>query len=496
MTAASFPTSLPSLRDDLRGVAGSPWFQFLAATAAATLIFFARAPAAYMEPLLFAEDWEWTSSLVTRGFWDTALHARGDYRIVGNTVLVWLGVSIAEWCGDVLRTPRCLAVVSYVFFAAVASLPVLLLRRQLSPAGRFAAWLLACLMPLGIHSQPAWSGFEILGRSVNVGYAFLFIAFVMLWYRNTEVRSFRGGLAVDAVLLICTATNPICIAMLPAAAWPSVRRWIAGREPVRDLFRDGSFQSLCLLAIVCLAVNGLPSSRPVGGTASPTVGFDAAVEIGLARGLLYPLVWPWYQRLSTPVTLAVAAILAAVAWRLGLPRQRPVVVAGILTVALVSAVLILRRGELAGYLDGYRTTFPDRYFLGQNLVATLLVVVWADGVGERLRGRGLAWLPGIGLACLAVAAAVHEPPWKIADSQFLVVDDGAVEATARRAVEQRCFVDAHGRRDPSGGYVELLVPSVWGTPLRLPRRAVERAVERTVAVRPAWPLVAALPHEP
>lgn len=493
MTAASLPTLPGSFRDDLRGVAASPWFQFLAATAAATLIFFARAPAAYVEPLLFAEDWEWTSMVVTRGFWDTALHARGDYRILGNTVLVWLGVWIAEaWCGDVLRTPQCLAVVSYVFFAAVASLPVLLLRRQLSPGGRFAAWLLACLMPLGIHSQPAWSGFEILGRAVNVGYAFLFIAFVVLWYRNTEVRSLRGALAVDAVLLVCTATNPICIAMLPAAAWPFVRRWLVGREPVRDLVRDGSFQSLCLLVVACLAVNGLPSSRPVGGTASPSVSFDAAVEMSLARGLLYPLIWPWYHRLSTPMTLVVAALATAAAWRGTLPRHRPVVVAGIATVAVVSAVLILRRGELGAYLDGYRTTFPDRYFLGQNLVATLLVVVWAGDVADRLRGRRLAWLPGVGLACLAVAALVHEPPWKISDSQFLVVDDGAFEATARRAVDERCFVDAHGRRDPAGGYVDLLVPSLWATPLRLPRRAVERAV----AVRPTWPLVAALPHEP
>lgn len=478
--ATAAPAPAPAtFRAELVRVASSPLFQFLAATAVGAVILFARAPAAYVTPVLFAEDWPWTSMVKTRGFWDTALHARGDYHILGNVILIWLGLTLAEWFhGDVFLAPRCLAVVSYGFFAAAAALPLLLLRRQLPAVFRWAAWLLACLMPLGIHSQPPWSGVEILGRSVNVGFVFLFIAFVLLWHRNTTVRSFAAAVPVDLGLLACTTTNPVCIPMLAAAAWPPVRRWLVDRTPAGVVVRDGAFVSLCLLGIACVAVNGLPVARPPHvGTPSPPVSFAAAVEMGVARGLLYPAVWPVYRRLSTTATLAIAAGVVLAAWRWGQPRHRPVMLAGLATVGLVSAALVLQRGELAGFLGGYRTTFPDRYFVGQNLVALLLVVVLAADLAERLVGRPrLAWLPPAGLACLAVAAALHEPPWRIADSQFLLADDGAVEATAARAVRDGRFVDAAGTPRPDGGFVAIAVPRLSSWPLVLPRESVARAL--------------------
>ena len=333
------------LRSLLARVVLSPVFQFLMATALGTVIYFARAPAAYVSPYLFAEDWGWTSRVITRGFWDTALHARSDYVILGNVIVIWLGIQLANWCcGDVFSIPECIAVVSYVFFAATAALPLLLLRRQLPATWRWLAWLLVCVMPLGIHS---WSGFEILGRSSNVGFVFVYIAFVLLWYRNTSVQTFWQALPVDLGLFVCTATNPICIAML------------------------------------------------------------------------------------------------------------------------------------AAHLGGYRSTFPDRYFLGQNLVATLLVVVLAADVEKWLRGcPRFAWLPTAALLAFAAAAVIHEPLWKIAKSQFLIHADDAVRVTARKALRDRCFVNANLCCDPDVEFLEICVPCLRPVhPLYLPRRDVERSLE-------------------
>lgn len=245
-----------------------------------------------------------------------------------------------------------------------------------------------------------------------------------------------------------------------------------------EVVRNGGFVCLVGLAVACVAVNGIPHSRPeyIGGE-SPVVGLDAAIEMGLARGLLYPLVWPWYRQLSTAMTLVVAAVAVAIGWRWTLPKHRLLMAAGVGTVAMVSTVLILRRGELAACLGGYRNTFPDRYFYGQNLVATLLMVAWVSGLSEQLRNRRwLAWMPALGIGCLVLASAVHEPPWRISGSQFLIAEDGAMVATARRALDEHCFVDAQGRRDPEGEYVQILVPCVRNSPIRLPRRAVERAI--------------------
>ena len=202
--------------------------------------------------------------------------------------------------------------------------------------------------------------------------------------------------------------------------------------------------------------------------------------MSLARGLLYPLVWPFYRHLSTWSTLAIAAGAAAGAWRIVLPRHRAVVIAAIATVALVSTVLVLRRGELAAHLGGYRSTFPDRYFLGQNLVATLLVVVLAADVEKWLRGcPRFAWLPTAALLAFAAAAVIHEPLWKISNSQFLMINaDDAVRVTARRALRDRCFVNANRRCDPDGEFLEICVPCLRPVhPLYLPRRDVERSLD-------------------
>ena len=82
------------------------------------------------------------------------------------------------------------------------------------------------------------------------------------------------------------------------------------------------------------------------------------------------------------------------------------------------------------------------------------------------------------LSVVAIGAAVHEPLWKVADSQFLVIDDGAIERTASRGLRDGCFVNASGTPDPDGAFIELAVPSFNTIGLRtiiLPRRAVERS---------------------
>jgi hypothetical protein len=488
-------------RAAMGAVGRSPLFQFLAATLAAMVIFFARAPVAFMAPLLFAEDRAWTSQLVTRGFWETAFHAREDYCILGNVIVVWLGMRACEWLceGDVFQLPRCLAVASYLFMGAAVSLPVLLLRRQLRPGYLLAAWLLACFLPLGIHSA-SWSGFEILGRAINLGYVFLFIAFILIWHRIANVTTASQAVPVDLGLLVCTATNPLCIAMLPATGLPYLRRLFDRREssgtrgsaaagkPWSVVLRDPVFVSLCLLMLACLFVNGLPKTRRmILESPPPPVGFDVAIEMGVARSLLYPLVWPIYHRLGTTSTLAIAALTAWCLWRFGHPRHRLVVAGGLATVGLMSIVLITCRPEVGMLLDGYRSTFPDRYFYGQNLVATLVAVVFAADVAERLREHRprLAWLPAAALIGLAVAAAVREPAWRVADSQFLLAGDDCFESGARLALRGRQFVDAARNPDPRGAFVEVNVQAGCEKSLVLPREAVMRSLAMRQPLRDA-----------
>lgn len=466
---------------EVAAVIRHPLAGYLAATAAALVILFARVPRPYVIPQLFAEDGLWSSLLHTRGFWHTAFHGRpeSDYCIVGNVLLLELG---RAWCGvfhggDPLEYPRSLALVSYLFYAAVFSLPLLLFRGRLPTPYLVTLWLAACFLPLGIHDR-SFSGFEILGRVSNIGFACLYAAFLLVWYRTSAAPGALGLVAVDLGLFGCVTTNPLAAAVLPAALWPALRDLRQGTRSIAAVARDPAVVSLTLLVAASVGVCGLPNPWKIRPREPlPALTPATVVEVGLARSTLYPLLWPVYRKLTTGVSLAALALVAAAVGRFGLPRHRALYGGGAALLAVTAAVLVVFRPELALHIGGYRGTFPDRYFFGQNLVGCALLTAFAADVGERLRGRGwLRHLPVAALAALVAAAVVHEPPWRLAPSQCLRPEGRLFARRAARAVAEGRFVDEKMRDDPDGRFVAI--PNPEGTPKRFvfPRAALERAV--------------------
>lgn len=471
-----------ALAAEVADVVGHPFFQYLAATAAALVILFARAPVAGVMPELFAEDGAWTSSLHTRGFWETVFHGRrgSDYPVFGNVLLLWLG---SRWCaivhgGDLLQLAGDCARVSYLAFAAAISLPVLLLRRQLPGIRLPAVWILACFLPLGLHDRSP-SGFEILGRAANGGFLCLFIAFVLAWHRLANVRDRVGALAADVGLLACAATNPLCHAILPVTLWPAVaaaRTAPGGRLRLHPA--DPFFPWGLVAGIVFLVTVGMPAPQakrlPV---TAPPLAPEAIVEIGLARSMLYPVAWPVYRRLSTERTLLLAAVCAAVGWRLAQRRHRAVYLGGVSVMAVASLALVLFRPELGQCLGGYRTTFPDRYFYAQHLVALPLLVLLASDAVERLRGP---WrlAPGALLIALGLTAIIREPAWMVPVTPAAGRGRSSFATRMAEALRQERFVDAELRPAADGAFLE--VPNPDGRPKRLvvPRESAIRSLDR------------------
>jgi hypothetical protein len=484
--------------DVLRG----PSFRFVAATAAAFVVFFARAPGAWVNPVFFAEDRDWTTLLVTHGFWHTVFHARPDYAVLGNVAVLWVGMRLCDLVGgDPLTIPRYQAVVSYLVFAIVVSLPLALLRRRLRPEALAAVWLLALAMPLGIHSG-TWSGYEILGRATNVGFAALFVAFLLVWVRlTTDLRPVRT-VAIDAGLTACVLTNPIATALLPVAAWPALRPLLRCRDraglrtAIAGIAGDPAMWSLVAATLFCLTGTGLPT-LPGHDPRTAVVAlkpFDWAVECGLARSLLYSLSWPIYRWLNTDRTVALAALALWLTWRFGLPRHRWLYAGGLALLALTSATLVFKRPEAANHLGGYRTTFPDRYFYAQYLIGLPLIAAFASDLQTRLAARPfLARLPLAALFALAALAVVREPPGKIADSQFIVDDDGCFSRSAARAVALGAWRGADGKPAADGAFVGIPAHPSMPKEVLLPRAAVERAIIAVGASRTTPVLTAAAP---
>lgn len=312
----------------------------------------------------------------------------------------------------------------------------------------------------------------------NIGFPCLYAAFLLVWYRTTSAPGPVVLVAIDLGLLACVTSNPLAAAVLPAAAWPAIRDLRYGTRSAADLARDPSVVSLLMLMAACAGLCGVPNPWKIRPREPvPPLGPAAVVELGLARNTLYPLVWPVYRHLSTGLTLGAMACVVAAIHRWSLPRHRSLYVGGAALLAVTATVLVVFRPELGSHIGGYRGTFPDRYFYGQDLVGLALLAVFAADVGERLRDRGW-WrhLPVVGLLALVVAAAIHEPPWRLAPSQCLRPKGRLFALRAARAVEEGRFVDDCLRADPEGLFVSI--PNPEGTPKRivLPRVPLVRAL--------------------
>jgi hypothetical protein len=459
----------------LRRVVMSPAFVFLVATAAAFVIFFARGPAAYLHPILYGEDALWASMIYRHGFWLTLLHARGDYHVLGNILALGMGIQACElFCaGNILALPRCYAMISYLFFAVTVSLPLLLLRGQLRPFHLLAVWLLGCFLPIGT------SGTEILGRLCNIGYAFVYIGFVLVWYRNCVAKTRLAFMLTDFGLLACVATNPICFVLLPATAWPFVVQWVRKRRPVAEVIRSPAMISLMALAVCSAVVLAKPLTNKQRANGSISLTPAVAVEMGIARNALFPLVWPIYEHLTTGGSLLAAAAVLGCMARVSTKKHRLVFVGGVGLLAITSIVLVVMRPDLGSTVADYHCTYPDRYYYGHNLVAMLLLVMLAADAAVRLRGsRQWRRLPDAVLAGFVVACIARQGVLGVSQDQFQHTEIGTFAECVQTALNQRRYVTAAGTRHPKGKY--LLIDTYpcfadgTGWQMTLPRGIVDR----------------------
>jgi hypothetical protein len=472
-----------SLGCELRRVVTSPAFVFFVATAAAFVIFFARGPAAYLHPILYTEDGVWTSLIYRRGFWHALFHARPDYHVVGNVLALGMGMQACElFCaGNVLELPRCYAIISYLFFAMTVSLPILLLRSQLKPLHLLAVWLLGCFLPIGT------SGIEILGRISNIGYAFVYLGFVLVWYRNCVAKTRLAFVLADLGLLTCVATNPICFAILPATAWPSVVRFVRERRPLTEILRSPAVISLMVLALCSAAVLVKPLLNKQRDNPPFPLTTAVAVEMGVARNALFPLVWPVYEHLTTTTSLLAATAVIACMVRMGSRERRMVYVGGVGLLAITSLVLVAMRPDLRRTVDDYHCTFPDRYYYGHNLVAVLLFVVLAADAAAWLRGSvRWRWLPDAVLAGFVAACVARQAATGLAHDQFQNTEIGTFADCVQAAVDEQRYVTAAGKRHPQGQFLLIetyaRLANGKGWQMTLPRTVVEQLLHSRYVV--------------
>ena len=370
---------------------------------AGILVLFFRNPDPLLNPIMYTEDGQWIGLALSKGWLYTLINAKDGYFVWGNLLLLWASEKSSTFlCGNsIICLPQAITLFSYAFFSFIAVLAWYTTRNVLPLFCRFLLFFLLLLMPLGDSSN------EIIGRLSNIGYLFVFLTVLLLFLRNE--RCSASKYFVDVLLIICIGTNPVCIVLIffffavqfalrdPAI---SFKVWLTDKKILLLGF-------VIIIPVFVLRMLNLQSSSVTG-----VLQLRSLIEITLARAVLYPFVFTKYQSLTDSVVLISTILL--VTFGLLMYRLTPckdtkrLAVLSTFALVLFLVTTLVMRQSLTQQLSGYRTTFPDRYFMGMNYLVLFIFVVLA---GNLLRQTGYQKLIGGGVLALILLLFVLNIQW-------------------------------------------------------------------------------------
>jgi hypothetical protein len=222
---------------------------------------------------------------------------------------------------------------------------------------------------------------------------------IILWRETFQSVPFRAEvIALDAAVLLCCATNPVAMGIV--APYLIFRFGTVGGRSVNDwLLVAGLFPIAIVNTVGILTV---PSNQGEG--ALTISGF---LYTGLARPLLYPLIFPWYGHLTHLATVILSALLIALFWAgWRLTPHKAGLGFVLFAAALTTLAVAVQRPGFAAHLSRYASSFPDRYYYAQNLFV-LTAVVWTADAFVRSAAIRLKATGGAMTAALMLIYVLH-----------------------------------------------------------------------------------------
>jgi hypothetical protein len=365
------------------------WSMKLLIVMLATTIFALRFTPAFHDTNFYAEDGRvFTQTVLQKNPAETILTGFNGYLVAGQYALVEAAVAANTLLGDGFEgIPVKLAFVSCLFLGLTVSLPFLLLRKQLGTKLSLSMVLIGALTPL-----PS-SDYAIIGTIGNLKFAALYWVFILVLFRNYNVRSKRAVFAADGLMLYCILTYAPAVALAPFAAWP-YRQQIMGawrsRKPVR-LLKDRTFASLILLgmlAAIYLAVVFLRGIPPQPGYLDGPYQPVATMKL-LFHSTWYTWLFPVVEIMRDRVVIGLAAAMLYVAF--AYRQNRFVGAFALWSILVATASFAVNRPGISEYFLRYGHG-PDQFFYAQRLVF-MFMTMWFFGrllAGWKLRERVLA----------------------------------------------------------------------------------------------------------
>lgn len=363
---------------------------------ACALIFALRNLEPLLFPTLYAEDGVWMGLLMQNGFLDTAFHARQGFPVVGLVALNWIALQLNLLFsnGQLFDLPFYVWIVSVAFLSAVSVFPVLAFRNLLPLRYRLSLALILPLMPVGA------SGNEIFGRIGNLVFLFPLICIYSICLLRTSSTGYISFIIGLTIIFISALTFPVCLGILIFWLAFEVLLTVSNKYKfkISNYFKGievlGCNRIVLIGFVFLLSASLMPDnlfSFEGGGTNLSTNPAGWIDYVG-ARLALYPMISSYYSAMNNTSTI-FGCILVSMLLGFGIlakndGKTRFIIIFLITSFCLYSASTAIMRSGFTSLFGQYTNSFPDRYFLGINV---LFLVTICFTVYQLPRFRGIVF---------------------------------------------------------------------------------------------------------
>ena len=382
-----------------------PGVLFLAVFCVSFLLLLYRAPSPAFFPDLYAEDGQDYLVLLqvqdrgpVNAFLHVALTPHDGIYLVGNVLLAQLAIVLDRiaWKGDLADLPRAMSLVSYGFFAVVFGLTATVLRKRVGMVTVWLTCLWLCVLPLTRSPE------LVLGRISNCGLLAFYGALLIVLQRVLYTRSAANAVLCDILFVICVYSNPVVLLLAPFLYARQLGEF--WRKRTLQMSLAETISAICVL--ICCAICAVLSVRASVLTPATYMNtpfaWEHAIELIVARFMLFPLIYPVYKWMSNLSILAIAAVAGWAIWkaaRRGTDVERwwyIITVFGLLSFSIVSAAF--RPGISTWFKDyaWWAQSHPE-FFYVENYLAILLIALLLNDLahaGSRLARGAIAVLAG------------------------------------------------------------------------------------------------------
>jgi len=336
-------------------------------------IFYLRFPNNFNQPNFYAEDgYIFAHNLINKGFINSIFEIFNGYYLWGVYLLGEIGIIVNSilFKGNLLYLPQSFALVSYFFLSLCVTLPLFLFRKIIGSLPLFLLISFSLFLPM------PGSDYAIIGTISNLKFLFLYLAFLLIIYRNVAGRNIKKIILIDFIILICGFTNINVYLLIPFGLYHYINKYsISG---CKKIFKDITFISyvtlglLLLLQLVVIKINGIP--KLVGYLDSP-FNFARAIEIFIYRPFVFVCTEPILKNLNNLSTLLITGILIILIVIYNQRKNIWIYLMGGVAIFFPGIIFAINRTGISDHFFGYLSSGPDQFFYTQNLITLFVLTI-------------------------------------------------------------------------------------------------------------------------